>query len=110
MLWLTSSVRNLGIQLRSDLAVNDEISVIVHSCNYNIRPLRPVRSAVSRDALRDAAYAVLLSSLYHCNSLFANVPVTQMRRLQMVVNMAARVVSGRRRFNSNTDFIKRDLS
>ena len=32
-----------------------------------------------------------------------------MRRLQMIINMAPRVVSGRRRFDPITDFIKREL-
>ena len=75
---LTSSVRNLGIQLRSDLTINDQVSAVVRSCNYNIRQLRAVRLILSRDALRDAAYALVLSRLDYCNSLYANVPVTQM--------------------------------
>ena len=52
---------------------------------------------------------MLLSRLDYCNSLYVNAPVTQMRRLQMIFNMAACVVSGRRRFNKIIDFIKREL-
>ena len=59
--------------------------------------------------MRVAAYALVLSRLDYCNSLYANAPVTQIRRLQMIINMAARVVSGRRRFDPITDFIKREL-
>ena len=33
----TSSVRNLDVQLRSDLTINDQVSAVVRSCNYNIR-------------------------------------------------------------------------
>ena len=104
MIQPTSSMRNLGVQLRSDL-----VSAVVCSCNYNIRQVRAVRSALSRDALRDVAYALVLSRLDYCNSLYANATVTQMRRLQMIINMAASVVSGRRRFDPITDFIKREL-
>ena len=57
------SVRNLGIQLRSDLMINDQISTVVRSCNYNIRQLRAIRSSLSRDALRDVAHALALSRL-----------------------------------------------
>ena len=90
----TSSVRNLDVQLRSDLTIHDQVSAVVPSFNYNIRQLRAVRSALSRDALRDASYAIVLSRLDYCNSLYANDPVPQMRRLQMIINMAAHVVSG----------------
>ena len=59
--------------------------------------------------MRDAAYVLVLSRLDYCNSLYANDPVTQMRRVQMTINMAAHVVSGRRRFDPITDFMKREL-
>ena len=92
------SVRNLGVQLRSDLMINDQISTVVRSCNYNIRQLRAIRSSLSRDALRDVAYTLVFSRLDYCNVLYANAPPTQMKRLQVLINMAARVVSGRVQF------------
>ena len=103
------SMRNLDVQLRSDLMINDQISTVVRSCNYNIRQLRAFRSSLSRDALRDVAYALVLSRLDYCNVLYANASATQMKRLQMLINMAARVVSGRRRFNPITDFIRSEF-
>ena len=33
----TSSARNLGVQLWSDLTIHDQVSAVVRSCNYNIR-------------------------------------------------------------------------
>ena len=105
----TISVRNLGVQLRSDLMINDQISTVVRSCNYNIRQLRAIRSSLSRYALRDVAYDLVLSRLDYFNVLYANAPVTQIKRLQMVINMTARVVSGRRRFDLITDFISSEL-
>ena len=101
----TSSVLNLGVKLRSDLRINDQVTAAVRRCNYNIIQLRAVPSTHSRDSLRDATYALVLSRLDYCNSLYVNAPVTQMRRLQMTINIAARVVSGRRRFDPNTEFI-----
>ena len=57
------SVHNLGVQLRLDLMINDQISTVVCSCNYTIRQLRAIRSSLSRDALRDVAYTLVLSRL-----------------------------------------------
>ena len=86
-------------KLLSDLTIDDQVSTVFRSCNYNIRQLRAVRSTLSRDALRDAVYTVVLSRLDYCNSLNANTQVTQMRRLQMIINIVVRVVSGCRPFN-----------
>ena len=105
----TSSVRNLDVQLSSDLIINDQLSAVVRCCNCNIIQIRAVRSVLSQDALRDVAYCLALSRLDCCISLYANAPVTQMRWLQMIINMSGRVVSGRRRFDQITDFIKREL-
>ena len=103
------SVRNLGVQWRSDLMINRQISTVVRSCNYNSRQLRATRSSLSRNALRDVAYALFLSRLDYCNVLYENAPATQMKRLRVLINMAASVVSRRRRYDPITDFIRSQL-
>ena len=50
---------------------------------------------MTHEALRHAAYALVF------NSLYANAPATSTKRLQSLINMAARVVSGRSRFDHN---------
>ena len=77
MIQSTRSVRNLNVQLQSDLVMNDQVSAVVRSCNNNVKQLRAVRSIISRDALRHAAYVIMLSTLDYCNSLYVNVSVTQ---------------------------------
>ena len=63
--------------------------------------LRQLRSSMTREALRHRAYALVLSRVDYCNSLRANVHATSTKRLQSLINMAARVVSGRCRFDHN---------
>ena len=69
-------VRDLGVQFRADLSVADLVSKVVHSCCYNIRQLRTMRSSLTRDHLRDAAYALILSRLDYCNALYLIVSVS----------------------------------
>ena len=47
--------------------------------------------------------ALVLSRVDYCNSLHANTPATSTKRLQSLINMAARVVSARSRFDHITD-------
>ena len=95
--------------LRSDLSMTDQLAAVVRSCYYNIRQLRAIRSSLTRDALRDAAYALVLSRLDYCNALYVNMPDSMMQQLQMLINTAACVISGRGRFWSITDFIRDTL-
>ena len=48
----------------------------------------------------------MLSRVDYCNSLYADAPATSTKRLQSLINMAARVVSGCSRFNHITDFTR----
>ena len=95
------SVRDLGVQLRADLSVADHDTAVIRSGYYNISQLRQLRSSMTREALRHAAYALVLSRVDYCNSLYANAPATS-----SLINMAARVVSGSSRFDHITDFAR----
>ena len=70
------SVRDHGVQIRADLSVADHVSAVIRSGHYNIRQLWQLRSSMTREALRHAAYELVLSRVDYCNSLFANAPAT----------------------------------
>ena len=100
------SIRDLGVQLRADLSVANHVFTVICSGNYNIRQLHQLQSLMTREALRHAAYALMLSRVDYCNSLFANAPATSTKRFQSLINLAARVVSDCSRFDHITDFTR----
>ena len=87
------------------MSVADHVSAVIRSDYYNICRLRQLRSSMTREALRHAAYSLVLSRVDYCNSLYANALATSTKRLQSLINMAARVVSGRSRLIT-TDFTR----
>ena len=95
------SIEDLGVQLHANLSIADHVFAVKHSGYYNIRQLRQLRSSMTHEALCYAAYALVLSRVDYCNSLYANAPVTSTKRLQSLINMAAHVVSGHSRFDHN---------
>ena len=99
------AVQYLIVQLQADLSVTDQVSKVVRSCYYDIQKLRTFRSSLTPDALRDAEYALILSRLDYCNARYLNAPMCELHRLQMLINTAARVVSGRSRFDHIADFV-----
>ena len=68
-----------------------------------------IRSSLTLSALRDAAYALVLSCIDYCNSLYLNALQCELQCLQSLINTAVQVVSGRSRIDYITDFICDDL-
>ena len=52
---------------------------------------------------------LVLSRIDRCKAPYVNVQECEVRRLQLLINTAARVESGRSRFDHITDFIRDDL-
>ena len=73
------------------MSINDHISTMVH----NIKQLHSIHASLTRDALQDVAYMLVISRIDYCNLLYLNLPDVLTRRLQMLINAAARTISGR---------------
>ena len=63
----TDSVLDLGVIIWADMFMIDQISAVIHSCDYNIKQLNSICASLTRDALRDAAYALVISRIDCCN-------------------------------------------
>ena len=94
----SDSACNLGVIFDSSLTISDHISSV--SKSYFL----PDSSKVTnRQALNSTTAETIATSLIHskegyCNSLFLNLPHSQLDRLQLVLNFAARAVSKTPRF------------
>jgi len=58
-----------------------------------------VRRSLDRDSATTLVHAFVTSRIDHGNSLFANAPKIWTDKLQRVMNAAARVISGTRKFD-----------
>ena len=101
-----NSVRDLGIFLSSDLSMRTHISRMVSSCFAVLRQIRSIRRCVTRPILKTLVAALVLTKLdYGCATL-AGLPAVQLNRLQSVLNAAARLVFGRRKFDHVTPLLR----
>jgi len=88
----THSARNLGFMFDEHLNFSDQISSLSKSCYSHIRQLRCIRPYLdSKTASTIAAY-IVHSKLDYCNSLYYNLPKSQINRLQQIQNCLARTV------------------
>ena len=89
----SSSVRDLGVYIDADLSMRTHVQRTVASCFAVLRQLRSVRRSLSPTVLRTLVVSLVLTRLDYGNATLAGIPAYQLRRLQAVMNAAARFVT-----------------
>ena len=83
---------------QSDLGViidsNSHTADVVRSCFYQLRQLRSIRRSLTTDARRTLATAFVANRVDYCNAVLYGTSTVVTRRLQMVLNAAARMLVG----------------
>jgi len=85
----------LAILALSDeyLTFSDQIFALFKSCYYHIRELRCLRPHLDFKTASTIATYIVNSYLDYCNSLYYNLPPSQIKRLQNIHNSLARAVT-----------------
>jgi len=89
-----SSVRNLGVIVDQSLSFRPHISHVVSSCFYQLRRMKSSLKRLPSNTVRDIVNSFVISRIDYCNCLLAKSPQCSLRRLQRVMNAAARLVCG----------------
>jgi len=103
-----SHVRLLGVYISSDLSLDHHVSLICAGCCYRLCQLPRLRRSLDSDSLAILIYAVVNSRLNYCNTVLAGAPRPVTDKLQRVLNAAARVVTGTRKFDGGLGQILHD--
>jgi len=85
----SSSVRDLGVVLDSELSFGPHISQLVSRCFLQLRWIKSCVRALPMDVAKAVVNSFVISRVDYCNSLLAGVPQFQLDRLQSVLNTAA---------------------
>ncbi len=99
----STSVRDLGIFVDSDLSMRAHVQQTVWRCFAALRQLRSIRRSVSASVFQSLIVSLVLSRLDYGNSVLAGLPTYLVRRLQSVQNAAARLNIGLRCSEHITD-------
>ena len=91
---LSSEVKILGVIFDDALNFNTQISSVVRACNFALHGIQVAREFLPRDILISTVTHEVLTRLDYCNSLYIALPKYQLRRLQLVMNRAARLIFG----------------
>ena len=99
-------VKDLGVVIDQHLSMQHHINRIVSAASLKIREISFQRRFLKKDALNTIVHAWVTSKVDYCNSLLVGLPNTLLRKLQSVLNTAARLVSGTRKYDRITPSLK----
>jgi len=88
----THSARNVGFIFHEHLTFSYQISAFSKACYYHIRQLRCIHPYLDSNTACTIATSIVHSKLDYCNSLYYNLPKSQITHLQQIQNSLARAV------------------
>ncbi|KAI2648261.1 putative RNA-directed DNA polymerase from transposon BS [Labeo rohita] len=102
----SSQVRNLGVLIDQHLKFDKHIAAVIGSSFYQLRLLAKVKHFLTPKTLEMAVHAFVTSRLDYCNSLYCGISKSQIARLQLVQNAAARLLRKCRKHEHITPILK----
>ncbi len=94
--------RNLGVLFDSNLCFEQHIIKLVQSCFYQLRNIAKIRPILTFRDAETVIHAFISSRLDYCNSLFSCLNQKTLKRLQIVQNSAARLLTRTKRYDHIT--------
>jgi len=95
----SSTVRDLGVVLDSEMSFSAYINQLVSRCFYQLRCIKSCVKALPVDIARTIVNSFVISRIDYCNCLLAGAPQYQLNRLQAVMNSAGRLICGLSKFD-----------
>ena len=89
----SSAVRNIGVIFDSSLSMKQQISSICKVAHFHLRNIGCIRKFITQEACEKLIHAFITSRLDYGNALLYGVPDTQLKRLQRILHIAARIVT-----------------
>ena len=84
--------KNLGVVLDSPLSFRPQIDSVVKTCNFHIRNLYLIRNFINRNNLLSLVHSLIVSKIDYCNSLLVGLPKVTLKKVQSILNRAARLI------------------
>ena len=96
------TVRDLGVMLDSNMTMFQHVLRVCQNCYFQIRLIRRLGKALSVESKLLLVHALVHSRLDYCNSVLVRLPWSLVQQLQSVLNSAARLIFGLKRFDRIT--------
>ena len=98
-------VKILGVTFDNRMILHKHIINICRSVNRHIRKINSIRRYLSNTDVRTLVQSIVIARLDYCNIVCIGLPMNRLKRLQLVQNSAARVISQTKRYTSITPIL-----
>jgi hypothetical protein len=95
-------IKFVGAYLDSSLNMKKHIQEVTRTCNATLRNVIKIRKFLTHKALTQLVMGLVVSRLDYANSLFAGLPASTIKPLKDTHHFAAKVITYRRKGESNT--------
>ena len=102
----SSSVRNLGAYFDNTMTMETHVKKICQSSYFQIRNIRSIRNLLSDDSAASLIHSFVTSRLDNGNCLLNGISDALLKKLQLVQNTAARVLTKTRKYDHITPVLK----
>ena len=90
---LKEQVHSLGVLLDPSLSLEAQVTSVAQNNHYQLWLVHQLHPFLDRDSLPTVIHALVTSRLDYCNAPFVGLPMCVVRKLQLVENAAARVLT-----------------
>ena len=102
----TRVVNNLGLYMDRHLTFTDHVSHVVQKCSGNLIALIHAKHSLPKRAIKPLVNALVISTIRYCLSIYGTCTKTEINRIQKIINFAARVISGRKKYEHISDVLR----
>ena len=102
----TTECRNLGVIIDNSMTMDKQVSAMCKSISFHLRNISKIRKYLTDSSAASLVHALISSRLDYCNSLLYKIPKFQIKRLQLLQNTAARIVTGTPKYHHITPVLK----
>ena len=101
----SSTVLNLGVTFDQTMSFTSHVDNVVQRCTGMLCGLSHSRHCLPRSTLLTLVHGLVISRILYCLTVYGVCNGTQIKRIQKLLNFAARVLSGRRKFDHISDVL-----
>ena len=99
---ISDKVTSLGVIVDKHMTFDDQIDHVCKSSINHLRNLFRIRSYLDVNAASTVIHAFITTRLDYCNHLYFGLPKYKVNKLQQIQNIAARYVTGARKYDHIT--------
>ena len=96
------AAKSLGVLFDQHMTMNQQVANICRAVYHQIRNIAHIKNCLSPSAIKTVAQACILSRLDYANSILYGLPACTIHKLQLAQNAAARLITGRRKYDHIT--------